>query len=347
MSDGSERATNKEMSMIISKIKKYMENPTPLRPCLTVRNVLAVLNEALPLLREDPDGVTCGTETTVHVVGPLHGNFTALMDVFNIGGPLPWFTYVFLGDIIADGPNSIEVLCYILAYKVIHPHRVFILLGKSELNFLLSLKAMRERDQTKPVPTAVPQVSPSIALGRVRHVLEAKENRNQDFLTEIYQKYGDLVDDQMNNLVNMFEVVFATMPIYAIVGVYFCATGLPAEEDASDNPIVDDLGMLSRGLRAYRQEVKVSAVRGFLYKNDFSGMIISHITLDVEESSEECVRRIVYCAWPENGRADRIPVFHMDMKQNISVTYYQRIPPKDLMKETREDLLGIPEGLIF
>lgn len=346
MSDGSERATKNEMSMIISKIKKYMENPTPLRPCLTVRNVLTVLNKALAVLGEDPHGVTCGTETTVHVVGPLHGNFTALMDVFNIGGPLPWFTYVFLGDIIGDGPNSIEVLCYILAYKVIHPNRVFVLLGESELAFLKEL----EKDQIARKATGISQENPSIALGRVKHVLEAKEKGAQDFQTEIYQKYGDLRDYQMNELVNMFGVVLATMPVYAIVGVYFCATGLPQrppDGSAQDRDIVDELGMLSRGWPYYRQKVAVSAIRGFLFKNDLSGMIISHITVDGEESSDECVRRIVYCAWPENGRADLIPVFHMDMKQNISVTYYQRIPQKDLMKETREDLLGMPEGLIF
>jgi len=68
----------------------------------------------------------------VTICGDVHGQFFELLELFKIGGKIPETNYLFLGDYVDSGYNSVETLCLILALKVRYPDRVTLIRGNHE-----------------------------------------------------------------------------------------------------------------------------------------------------------------------------------------------------------------------
>lgn len=58
--------------------------------------------------------------------------FSALLDSYRAGGPLPETQYLFLGDFVDRGAYSIQVVQLLLCYKALYPNRVTMLRGNHE-----------------------------------------------------------------------------------------------------------------------------------------------------------------------------------------------------------------------
>ena len=99
---------------------KYLSEPDLQRVCLATKRVLAA-EDSVP---EVPlPAVICGD---------IHGQFFDLLELLRLGGDPPTTRYVFLGDYVDRGHNSVETWQLLMLLKLRWPSHVYLLRGNHE-----------------------------------------------------------------------------------------------------------------------------------------------------------------------------------------------------------------------
>lgn len=97
---------------------------------LTEREVVFLVMESRLLFMSQPMMVEIGAP--VKICGDIHGQYHDLLRLFNLGGFPPESNYLFLGDYVDRGDQSLETVCLLLAYKLRFPQTFFLLRGNHE-----------------------------------------------------------------------------------------------------------------------------------------------------------------------------------------------------------------------
>lgn len=66
------------------------------------------------------------------IVGDLHGQYFDLIRIFQKYGYPNCANYLFLGDYVDRGPNSLDIIILLLTFKILYPNNIFLLRGNHE-----------------------------------------------------------------------------------------------------------------------------------------------------------------------------------------------------------------------
>lgn len=99
-------------------------------PCLKNAEITAICQATKELFLSQPGLLYLNPP--VKIVGDIHGQYTDLIRMFEMCGFPPTSNYLFLGDYVDRGKQSLETILLLLCYKLKFPENFFLLRGNHE-----------------------------------------------------------------------------------------------------------------------------------------------------------------------------------------------------------------------
>jgi serine/threonine-protein phosphatase PP1 catalytic subunit len=105
-------------------------SPTPSSSIITESELKLLCTTVRPILLQQP--MLLELEAPLKICGDVHGQYPDLLRLLEYGGFPPESNYLFLGDYVDRGKQSIETIALLLCYKIQYPQNFFILRGNHE-----------------------------------------------------------------------------------------------------------------------------------------------------------------------------------------------------------------------
>jgi len=98
--------------------------------CLKNAEIVAICQRAREVFLSQP--ALLELDAPVKIVGDVHGQYTDLIRMFEMCGFPPTANFLFLGDYVDRGKQSLETILLLLCYKLKYPENFFLLRGNHE-----------------------------------------------------------------------------------------------------------------------------------------------------------------------------------------------------------------------
>lgn len=98
--------------------------------CLKNAEIVSICQRAREVFLNQP--ALLELDAPVKIVGDVHGQYTDLIRMFEMCGFPPKANYLFLGDYVDRGKQSLETILLLLCYKIKFPENFFLLRGNHE-----------------------------------------------------------------------------------------------------------------------------------------------------------------------------------------------------------------------
>lgn len=120
-----------------SLVRQLMEKRIPVKEV-----IFQIITAATIVLSREPNCLYL--EDPIAIIGDLHGQFDDLLYILNLLEHEKNMRILFLGDYVDRGTNSLEVMLTLLALKVTHPDRIFLLRGNHETRYATQIYGFRQ-----------------------------------------------------------------------------------------------------------------------------------------------------------------------------------------------------------
>ena len=115
---------------IIEKLLSVRGNKLGKQVDLKEEEIKFLIDKSLSIIKEQK--MLVELEAPLHVCGDIHGQYYDLLRIFEHCGYPGEFNYLFLGDYVDRGKQSLETVCLLLCYKIKFPEKVTLLRGNHE-----------------------------------------------------------------------------------------------------------------------------------------------------------------------------------------------------------------------
>jgi len=115
---------------IMARLLALRGSPPGTQASVSESEIKLLTTRVRPILLSQP--MLLELEAPLKICGDVHGQYSDLLRLFEYGGFPPQANYLFLGDYVDRGKQSLEVICLLLCYKIQYPNNFFILRGNHE-----------------------------------------------------------------------------------------------------------------------------------------------------------------------------------------------------------------------
>ena len=119
-----------DVNQIIEKLLSVRGNKPGKQVDLKEEELRFLIDKSLPIIKEQK--MLIELEAPLHVCGDIHGQYYDLLRIFEHCGYPDEYNYLFLGDYVDRGKQSLETVALLLAYKIKYPEKVTLLRGNHE-----------------------------------------------------------------------------------------------------------------------------------------------------------------------------------------------------------------------
>lgn len=136
---------HKIINGLIKKLLKFNKNTGYIN--LSITDILFVINNVYPIIKNEPNLLKL--KAPIYVCGDIHGQYSDMLQLLKLGNLPPKSKYLFLGDFVDRGDNSIEVVILLFCLKILHPQHIFMIRGNHECSSVNQLYGFYDECQTR------------------------------------------------------------------------------------------------------------------------------------------------------------------------------------------------------